>query len=215
MNNGQTQASPQEFELDNLSVNTSSEDWSTPTPERDQRNLGSTAITEASQSSETPLSSEFAPFSESIRPAGEQSRNPELGQITPVMPPGYTEPEPAAGPDLAQGPASSGSLEPTHFSFAPHHAMAGDHLSPGAVSALQDRERQLSADGDIAAFVDFYDAASAEFQGKEAAWRVTPVSVFFTTIMIGVIRSYGNLGGHLNHGNRQHFTSRDYIWCSD
>ena len=28
---------------------------------------------------------------------------------------------------------------------------------------------QVNSDGDIAAFVDFYDAASAEFQGKEAA----------------------------------------------
>lgn len=169
MNNGQTQASPQEFELDNLSVNTTSEDWNTSAPERDQRNLGSTAITEASQSSEIPLPSEFTPVSESTRPASEQSRSPELGQITPVMPPGYTEPEPSAGPDLAQESVLSGSPESAHFSFAPHHAMAGDHLSPGAVSALQDRERQLSADGDIAAFVDFYDAASSEFQGKEAA----------------------------------------------
>ena len=169
MNNGQTQASPQEFELDNLSVNTTSEDWNTSAPERDRRNLGSTAITKAPQSSEIPLPSEFTPVSESTRPASEQSSNPELGQITPVMPPGYTEPEPSAGPDLTQDSVPSSGPESAHFSFAPHHAMAGEHLHPKAVSVLQDRERQLSADGDIAAFVDLYDAASAEFQGKEAA----------------------------------------------
>ena len=73
------------------------------------------------------------------------------------MPPGYEAPTSRLTP----------LSEPQTFSFDFQHAMSGDHLSPQAISALQDEERKLSADGDIASFVDFIDSARDEFQGKE------------------------------------------------
>ena len=143
MDNGNTQ----NFELDQLNLDTTSEDWDHNAPERDQRALGNTAIT----SPET--------LSDVINPAPETSgqSTPELGQITPVMPPGYEAPISESAP----------SPEPQASSFHFQHAMSGDHLSPQAISALQDEERKLSADGDIASFVDFIDSARDEFHGKE------------------------------------------------
>ena len=47
--------------------------------------------------------------------------------------------------------------------------MSGERLNTKTIDALQDRERQLSSDGDIASFVDFVDQARTEFQGKENA----------------------------------------------
>ena len=143
MDNGNTQ----NFELDQLNLDTTSEEWGHNAPERDQRALGNTAIT----------SPETLPDSANPTPETSKQSTPELGQITPVMPPSYevSAPEPIPHP------------ESKAFSFRPQHAMSGDHLSSQAINTLQDRERELLTDGDIASFADFIDATRDEFQGKE------------------------------------------------
>lgn len=162
MDNGDTQ----NFELDQFNLDTSSEDWSgasntpnTPsTSEHNQRALGSTAIaTPEADPNSAPQSESTPEVNPRFNPA--MPPTPELGQVASAMPPDYEAPTPTDSPS---------SVSPA-FSFQPHHAMAGDHLSPAAVSALQDRERKLSADGDIASFVDFISAAREQIQGKESA----------------------------------------------
>lgn len=139
MNNGNTQ----NFELDQLNLDTTSEDWGQNSLERDQRSIGQKAI---SAPDTTP----------------EQSPTPELGQVTPVMPPGYTEP---ASDVTAPTPDQS---SPQARSFHPQHSMRGDNLSSKAIDILKSDERELAATGDAATFFDKIVTAREEFQGKEA-----------------------------------------------
>lgn len=132
------------FALDQENLSIEGGNWNTANqgnmaPEHDPRAIGSKII---SAPESTP----------------EQSPTLELGQITPVMPPDYSEPTPnAATPDQ--------SLET--ISFRRSNIMHGDNLSSKAVDALRDNERELSATGDAAAFFDKITAAREQFQGKE------------------------------------------------
>ena len=162
MDNGDTQ----NFELDQFNLDTTSEDWGNNpsassqnhTEEHNQRALGNTAIT-APETNPIPEAIPKFTLESTPTPTPTIPVAPELGQVTPAMPPGYEAP---TSPDVTPP-------TPQAFSFQPHHAMSGDHLSPAAVSALQDRERELSADGDIASFVDFVNTARDQIQGKEVA----------------------------------------------
>ena len=126
---------------------------------RNPQAIGSTAIASPDASRET-----LKPGILSEQP----NSTPELGQIVPLMPPGY-EAEPAVGDRNETSFNTSVGQKPNTGSFSRRHAMSGERLSTKTVDALQGRERQLAADGDIASFVDFIDQAKAEFHGKEAA----------------------------------------------
>ena len=126
---------------------------------RNPQAMGNTAISSPDASRET-----LKPDILSEQP----NSTPELGQIVPLMPPGY-ETEPAAGDQDEASTNASVGQKPNTGNFSRRHAMSGERLNTKTVDALQNRERQLAADGDIAAFVDFVDQAKAEFQGKEAA----------------------------------------------
>ena len=134
------------FILDNENLNTEDGNWDAPqgnlAPERDPRALGNKIM---SAPETTP----------------EQPTTPELGQITPAMPPGYADPSvPDSSPD---NPVSS------TVSFHRHDVMHGDNLSAKAIDALKDDERELDATGDAATFFDKIVSAREQFQGKEAA----------------------------------------------
>ena len=93
----------------------------------------------------------------------EPERNPELGQVIPMMPPGYDE----ANLKGKTGTDIDKSTE--KVSFVRDKAMTGDRLGEKQVDRLQDRERELFSSGDVATFVDdIYDYAE-EFQGRRAA----------------------------------------------
>lgn len=152
-------------EIDRLNLNSSGESWANQPSSHNSQAMGNTAISVPNIPSELP---------EQSRPNNEQhSLTPELGQVVPTMPPGY-EAEP-----LSESASETGSTEPHIDSstnnqpdakiFDRQHAMSGERLNTKTIDALQDRERQLSSDGDIASFVDFVDQARTEFQGKENA----------------------------------------------
>ena len=87
----------------------------------------------------------------------------ELGKIIPItMPMGY--------PDPLENSGQATEMQPVkRVSYDRSRVMRGENIKPEIVSDIEDHERELAAGGDIAKFVDFYNAASAEFQGREAA----------------------------------------------
>ncbi|MBR3172668.1 hypothetical protein IKF21_02025 [Candidatus Saccharibacteria bacterium] len=136
------------FILDQENLNTEGGNWDNTTqenlaPERDSRAMGNKAI---STPETTPL---------------EQPATPELGQITPAMPPGYAR--------IETPESTPAEPIPSAISFHRHNVMHGDNLSSKAIDALRDDERELEVTGDAAAFFDKIASAREQFQGKEVA----------------------------------------------
>ena len=136
-----------DFALDDENLNTEGGNWDSANqdnmaPEHDSRVIGNKTIS----------APEITP---------EQPTTPELGQITPSMPPGYPE----STPDTTDSvPAHS---SPKAISFHRQDVMHGDNLGNKTIDALKDDERELDATGDAATFFDKIVAAREEFQGKE------------------------------------------------
>lgn len=167
-------------EIDRLNLDTNEAAWDNQARTHNPQAIGSTAITSPNAVSTLPdITSDLPEMTPSLPnaiPTSSEQTNlireqnssaAELGQVVPSMPPGY-EIQPAANvqPD---NHAESQTKHPDPKLFSHHYAMAGDRLSNKTIDALQDREKQLSADGDIASFVDFIDNARDEFQGREVA----------------------------------------------
>lgn len=185
MDNGNAQ----NFELDQFNLDTTSEDWTNGSPEisseiqasipeRDQRALGNAAVTAADPNTNLNVAPDTTPQPDFTSETSPQSSTPELGQIIPM-----TMPEGHSGPPISASEETSESPSAKTVSFRYVQAMKGDRLKNETIEEIQNKERKLFDDGDIAAFTDFYNAISDEFQSKEAAWLITPVSVFFTTIV--------------------------------
>lgn len=172
MDNGNTS----DFELDRLNLDTTSEDWDNDSSkeanetrsssfERDQRAIGNTAITspEPNHDALQDVDPGIISQSTSISETAPQSDTSELGQIIPMtMPENYSTPT-QEGNNSSSNPhvAKAGSFE-----YA--QAMQGDRLKDEKVAELQDREKQVTTDNDIASFVDFVESTRDQFQGKEA-----------------------------------------------
>lgn len=171
MDNGTAQQEQrnQVFDLDQYNLDTN--EWNaapTMQPQQDPRTLGNRAIfTPEAAPTTTPPETAPIPATPNATPAitAPETTTPELGQITPVMPPGYAEPDPQTVKTISAAEATPDTPPPATFTRT--HAMSGDRLSTKAIDTLQNRERELAATGDIAAFVDYIDAARAEFQGKQ------------------------------------------------
>ena len=138
------------YDLDNLNSNDNT-DWNKPND----------AMNVHRQPSETEPSESHRQHTENKRGnVPSENKRPVLGQIAPTMPPGYSEPKPT---DASSPNALS------NFSFRRNSAMTGDRLSDEALSVIQNQERALSDNGDVAEFFNFVSEAREEFCDKGAA----------------------------------------------
>ena len=145
MDNGDTQ----NFELDQFNLDTTSEDWSNSTsPERDNRNLGSKAIS-LPEASATPGSSEL-PDTLST-PNSQESPNAATAsteQISPSMPPGY-EATPVGSADTTESATAIPEIDNSVIKTE-------EFLDARAIKVVDNAINKLNQDGDIA---NFYDTA--------------------------------------------------------
>ena len=152
MDNGNTQ----NFELDQLNLDTSSEDWGNnaqanagrdqidSTQEHSRRTLGNAAIAtpeaEPSQASQSPTS-------------------PKLGEITPTMPPGYETPAQDFAPNLQTTDQSDSNSQLTH---TVQKALNDEELTLDDVKNIEDSANNLEID-------EFYEIIRPE--PKESKWN--------------------------------------------
>ena len=131
------------FEAENnLDLTNNQVSWGT-TEARDPRNLGGSAI--ASAEKLTPATTPETPkFPEAPQiPTESYNSTPELGQVVPAMPPGYTAP-----------PTATSEQTPPTQPFDESALKTTDKLDLRAVKIVDDAIAKLNQDGDIASFYD-------------------------------------------------------------
>lgn len=133
------------FEAENnLDLTNTQSHWGA-SPERNPRNIGNSAITSSSEA--TPVSRpEIPQFPEAPRTTSESlNTTPELGQIVPTMPPGYT-----------YEPPSQDTAPDAIPEFDESALKTADRLDSRAVKIVDNAIAKLNQDGNIA---DFYNTA--------------------------------------------------------
>lgn len=145
----------QKFDLDEYNLNTN--EWDA-NPGRDPRAIGSNVISSATTPNALPSTPNALPGNPDTMPGNpntflrtpemattpEASLTPELGQIVPAMPPGYT----AEVSQLVQ------PTQPPLPDFDQSALKTTDTLDARAIKIIDDSIAKLDQDGDIA---DFYN----------------------------------------------------------